>query len=223
MKKILLLIIVCLFVSGCSINYEVEIYNNKVNETIDLIDKSADSKESIKSKIGDLFQKYEVMYLPREFNSYYNKKDSVYSLRSKGSYKFDQYNEDLNYIRHYCRSVKFSYDKKYIEYEMLGYLKLFEEYEDLDEVNFVVKSNHKVKEHNADETGRYTYIWHINKDNYKDKIPSIKLYSKEYVFDYEGNFVKRVLTILGIVAIISLVSFITYTYFSRRSNKANQI
>ena len=62
MKKILLLIIVCLFVSGCSINYEVEIYNNKVNETIDLIDKSADSKESIKSKIGDLFQKYEVMY-----------------------------------------------------------------------------------------------------------------------------------------------------------------
>ena len=38
MKKILILLIALLFVTGCSANYDIEIYNNEVKEKLEFID-----------------------------------------------------------------------------------------------------------------------------------------------------------------------------------------
>ena len=150
-------------------------------------------------------------------------KDNSFYYRINNNYKITDYKDRLDQFKDCCRTIDFSNDGKYITFRTLGYFNWFDKYDKIDELNIVVKSNHKVKEHNADEVGRYTYTWHINKDNYKEKIPSIKLYSDKYVFDYDGSFIKKVLTITGIVVIIGLVGFITYKYFSKRSNKVNEI
>jgi len=99
----------------------------------------------------------------------------------------------------------------------------FEHYKDLDKVTVMIKSNHKLIETNADKVDGYKYYWTIEKETKDDEKILLKLDSNKFVFNYEGSFVKKVLTIVGIIAIISLIGFITYKYFTKRSNKVNEI
>ena len=68
-------------------------------------------------------------------------------------------------------------------------------------------------ENNADKVEKgYIYIWNIDRSNYKEKIPTLKLYTKKHVFNYENEFVIRVLTVIGIIAIIGGVGYYYYNH-----------
>lgn len=221
-KKIILLFLIIFLASGCTIKYNIEIYNGEVRETIDLVEKDIDTMDELETKMYANFDKYQVYDgVNKHFEPY--EKDHYYAFRSKETYDFDAYNSNIKPISNSCRDISFVDDGKYTTFQMLGYLKWFEKYEDLDEIELVIKSNHKVKEHNADETGRHTYIWHINKDNYKEKIPMIKLYSNKYVFNYNNEFIKKILPIIVFVGIILGGSGITYLHFRNKSRKADAI
>ena len=228
MKKIRLLfvLVALIFLTGCSANYEVEIYNNTVNEHIDLVDSTSMDGTENKKNIENLFYKYldssDLLYT-RNFEIVSDELRNKYSLSEDSSYTIEEYQEELGYVRNCCRSVEISDDKEFINFRTLGYFKWFEKYDELDELTIKVKSNHKVKEHNADKVSGHTYIWYINKMNYKDKIPSLKLYSNKYVFNYNNEFIKKILPIIIIVGIIVIVGGVSYFYLKGKSNAVNQI
>lgn len=223
MKKIILLLIICFLVTGCSVNYEVEIYNDKVNESVDFIFKGSNSKDETKQLFNDALLKYELLEMDRNYEPFYIKKEKKYSMHSLIEYDFDDYKKQTSYFSNCCRAISFADNGKYITFKFLGYIKYFEQYDNLDEIKFTVKSNHKLVETNADEIDRYSYTWNLNRDNYKDVLPYIKLYSNKYVFDYSGNLMKRVIVIVSIVAIIVLVGSLSYGFIYVKGKNSNRI
>lgn len=225
-KKLILLLFSVFLVTGCTANYNIEIYNKTINENIDLIDNTSISAQDNRDKIENIFIKYhedtDMLYL-REFKEFTNEQKKVYSLSEKSSYSFEEYQQELQYFRNCCRSVELSDDGNYINFRTLGYIKWFEKYEELDKIQIKVKSNHKVKEHNADKVNRYEYTWDIDRYNYQEKIPSLKLYSNKYVFDYEGKFMKRVIYFIVITVIIVSIVGGLYFHINEKNKNANQI
>lgn len=228
-KKFLLIVLLLLFTTtGCSVNYDVEIYNNKVNEKIEISDPSLNNSEALKNYIEDLFFKYtgdyELLSI-REFKNYDNNKSNAHSLVSEKTYNsFKEYYENLHDIKGCCRTIDLSDNGTHITYRALGYNKWFDKYSELDGIKLRVKSNHKLVETNADEIEKgYIYIWDINRSNYKEKVPYLKLESKKYVFNYENEFLKNVLTIGGLAAIIVGGPAIAYFVVKGKQKKVNKI
>lgn len=223
--KIMTLLFLTFLLSGCSATYNVEIYNNTINEEVSITDSTATSSQDLETKIYDIFEKQtgglDALY--RDFKPVSNYGLDDYALVSKTTFDFDDYKQEMIRLGGCCRAIDFSDDGKYINFKTLGYFKWFEKYSDLDELTIRIKTNHKVKEHNADETGRFTYIWHIDKSNYKEKIPSMKLYSNRYVFNYNDEFIKKVLPIIVFVGIIIVGSGVSYLYFKNRGRKVDSI
>ena len=224
-KKILLLVGLLFLVTGCSTTYNIEIYNNSVTEQIDITDNSSFSGIEVQKKVYDLFETKlgGIDDLDRDFKPFDDDSDDYHSLRAITEFKLDDYKEKILDISNCCRAVNLTDDGKYITFETLGYFNWFEKYEDLDEITIKIKTNHKVKDHNADETGRHSYTWHIDRANYKEKIPSIKMYSDRYVFNYNNEFFKKVLPIIMIIGIIAGSGLIIYLYVRNKSNQADRI
>lgn len=225
MKKKLVLISALFLLTGCSATYEIEIYDDTINEKIDITDSTSSSAIEVKEKIYNIFETKVggVDELARNFQPYSDKKNNYYSIRENSTFKIEDYKNEVANITDCCRSIELSDDGDYIVFRTLGYFKWFEQYEDLDELTIRIKSNHKLVETNADEIHRYSYTWIINKDNYKEKIPYIKLYSDKYVFNYNNEFVKKVLPIVVITGIILGGSGITYFYLKKKNSKINEI
>lgn len=220
------MVLLSFLLTGCSATYNVEIYNNDINESIDLIEKTSTSAEDNKNKIERIFVDYfdstDMLY-DRRFEPFKDKKNNAHSLHEKSSYTFEEYQTEIGRIRDCCRSVELSDDGEFITFRALGYFKWFDLYDKFDSIKINIKSNHKVKEHNADSVNRFEYTWNIDRTNYKEKIPSIKLYSNEYVFDYDGKFIKRVVYFVGFTVIILSVMTILYLFVRRKNKNANQI
>ena len=89
----------------------------------------------------------------------------------------------------------------------------------VDEIKIHLKTNHKVKENNADEIDGYHYYWNINKSNYNDKNIYIMLYRDKYVFNYEGEAIPF---IIGTV-LVAILIFIAIIVLRRKSTKNNNI
>ena len=88
----------------------------------------------------------------------------------------------------------------------------------VDEIKIHLKTNHRVKENNADEIDKYNYYWNINKSNYDYKNIYIMLYRDKYVFNYEGEAIPYIIGSV-IVAILILIVIIVLKRKSRNNNK----
>ena len=80
-----------------------------------------------------------------------------------------------------------------------------------------MKTNHKVKQNNADEVDGYNYYWRINKGNYDDKNIYIMLYKDKYVFNYEGEAIPYIIGSI-IIAILVLTVIIVLRKKSKKNN-----
>ena len=89
----------------------------------------------------------------------------------------------------------------------------------LDELDIIIKSNHKLKETNADSINGYEYTWHFDQNNYKDGNVYLKLYKDKYVFNYENEFTIQIIIISAFVLTILISTFIII----RRVKKAGKV
>ena len=89
----------------------------------------------------------------------------------------------------------------------------------LDNLDVVIKSNHKLKETNADSVNGYEYTWHFNKDNYNEGRIYLKLYKDKYVFNYDNEFTIKVVIIGVFILTILISAFIII----RRVKKARKV
>lgn len=92
----------------------------------------------------------------------------------------------------------------------------FEQYPLLEEITITLKTNHKIEDHNADETVDGKYIWKINKNNYANKSIQINL------LDETEKKLDLSLFIL-LVSVILLVVFIGGPIFIKTYIKSKKV
>ncbi|HIR59224.1 MAG TPA: hypothetical protein IAB38_04160 [Candidatus Onthousia excrementipullorum] len=229
-KKSLMLILLIFMISGCSVEVNVDISDNKIKESNDItvLENALYTKEILRTSFRDYIPIYAsdliVDTIPDQPFSdilYYNKKttdlENGYKFNYSYDFDVDKYG-DARTIKDGFRDYSYTYRNDVISLstddEGLIY---FDEYPLLEEVTVNIKTDYLVEENNADKVNGNTYTWVFNKDSKK----SIKI-----VVDTSesGNRVLGIINVstvitIGIVIGIVLVILILLLIRNRKNNK----
>lgn len=230
MKKRLLLLVSIFFITGCTVNYDLEIVNDDYTENISLSSFNKITKEDLTWEIPVYKNEEQVTSIKtnKKVNGvvYYDKGDlltnNVYQYNYSHNFKME------DYYRSYFTNSAFDFvgvfyddkdeeDNKLITLSTGFDFKVFEIYPETEKVVVNIKTNHRVKNHNADVKDKYTYTWNFEKET-KDKSIQLVLYKDKFVLNYNNVFVKTLILIGGIVAFL-LGLFIFIYNKSKKNNK----
>lgn len=224
--KLILLMFILFFTSGCSLKYEVELYNSKVNESVDIIYK----KDQLNG-LSPLDKTNELILESGSNGDFlaYSKKKSINKPGNKGVKLINKY-DNLDMFLNESKLFSSCYNlADIIESNELYSLRTsyeftcFDELKESEKITIAVRTNHKVKEHNADKKKGHTYYWHINKDNYKKKPISIQMYKNRYVWNYNNVVVKRILLLLVVITITVGIAYFCYKKYNKSMNDFSDV
>lgn len=223
MKKIILFI--CLFLTGCSANYNISVDNDYITESIDLaVDNSSLPSQGFNEITSDK-------------NSVYLGKNKYYDVK----YEIDEYNF-LNAHYKYKhkiddfingRVINWCYhDKEVInndEYIIIDFKGPFdcanrEAQTPLEFADINIITDLEVVKNNADKVNGNKYIWQVDGENYVKKPIYIKMKKKTTINGFlnkqkDNSMFKFALVILSLF----VVGFVLYLYFRRKYTKKNSL
>lgn len=136
---------------------------------------------------------------------------------------FDLFKDDDVYINRCFDLVytEFNKKEKKFYFNTSSYFKCMSfEYIRFKNFDISIKSFNKVYENNADEVDNNVYIWHFDRNNYKNKNITIVLGNGKYVWYYKFRFL---FASLIVVCAIMLVVLFVIKIFKKSSNRANKI
>ena len=210
MKKIILVIICTVCLTGCTLNYEIDFGRTIINESINAemdgniydVASSIDGdgfyieKELVEGKIPSL----------KGYKDYYSRKIKVNGNKSlvdlNYKYTYDDYENSYILQRCFEKSyVKNTDDSLYVS--LGGYFKCFKE----DDIRVKVSTEYDVVKHNADIVTDDYYIWDIK---LSEDVNDIELFiSKEIKEEKDGSFstIRIIILVLFIILGIGLVLF----------------
>lgn len=218
MKKIFILIFSVFFLSGCTVNYNLEYVDEVFKESLEI----ASNKDEI----------YDGINVVDYINNYYNNVNLLVDYNEQPGDMSDEeivknystYNKSL-INKEYEYGINLDYTYKDIEYSNSSIVftgfqnieieedsiliengrNLFENYDGLEEVLVSFKTDKKVLETNADEVKDNIYYWHINKYNYDKLKIKIKIDKNIILDDYNKTVdvsIKYTFIVLSVILII---------------------
>ena len=228
-KKIILLILVTLLFSGCSVKYDLFINGDlSVNERIT----ASENSNSLKTKTGDepktaansLFKTYKIDGIDYSFSTVESSRNTVSTVST--SFKtLEDYEE--YFTTDIVKEVNISKKGSYITLEYQQDVPLTDYSSQslaYDSIEINIEVPFKVTENNADSVKNNTYTWEIKKDG---ELKNIKLTfdknttSTSKIFNIgflEINVNYTVLFVTSIVLIILLIVLVVYV----RNKKNNR-
>ena len=226
--KIILLILVMLLFSGCTVNYNLYINDDlTVNEKITAVEDSSELKtltgqdpKVAANSIYDYYKidgvKYNTSTISDDFQTTSTVSTSFNSLEDYEDYFTSDIVKEVNITKKGSLiTLEYKQDTPLSSYSSQSLL--------YDNVQVSIEVPFKVTEHNADEINGNTYIWIIKKD---DELKNIKItFNKDETETskrinvlgfFEINVKYSILFILGFIVIILAIVLVVY-----KQNKKN--
>lgn len=217
-KNIILLMVV-LFITGCTVDYDLTFDENSVEEKINIILETTDEKENAihmdNEEYYAIIEKDKALPYKKikdesgNYNFTYN-----YSLSDFKKSRFTNCYDAYSLINEQGY-VTFSTTK---EFKCLVY-----DYMTIDNVNINIKTDYKVVENNADEIRDNTYIWHINSENSDNKPILFKYNTKQKRKLSFQEWLKNNMQNIIIIAIIFSVFILVSISIFIKHKKVNKI
>lgn len=240
--KLIVLFSIIFLVSGCDITYNLEINNQEFKENINIIEKDKSKWNSNISSVTaqEFYDIYKNKPIPISENApvmpesddklenvnYYNSNDLTNDNQLGLEYDYTLTQSEFNesYFVHYAYNrflvgtvngnIIISTGEKF---------KLFEQFNNLENVTVNITTNHKVVDDNADEVNGNTYTWHITEGNADDKSIYLELTKEEYI-DGTGEHSSSVIMIIVVVILaIAGIGALIYLYLKRKHQKSNEL
>ena len=220
-KLILLIVLIFLFaLTGCTAEYNIEIYNETVKEEFSFVEENTSLINSIYEdstfEDGPYTYKYIVdVDLKTKTPAIVGSEDAIYNkkLIDKNGYGLKySYDYDLKkYSNGFMGNAAFKYFKFIVEKDKIvlstsNGLQSFDEYKYLDSLSIHIKTNHVVNSTNADRIDNNDYYWDFNKSNYKDKSVYLELDRTKTVSNYNNSYGKIV--IISLIVAFFIISII---------------
>ena len=159
LKKILL--IGLLFLTGCSVNYNLEFKDETLNENIEFFDITSTELETLKKDT-----KYAIFNVSEQipYNAVYEESNDLKASYNY-TYSIDNFNKSL-YFNDCFDAVNFvKNEENYILSTSKGFKCLSLDYYFADKISIKLSTNHEVIENNADYINGDKYIWNIDENN----------------------------------------------------------
>lgn len=215
MKRKYLLLILVLFVTGCSAEYNLKISNNTFKETINF---TVENEVNQQVTQGDIEQDDQLTPFLEEKTSSLITNDKFYKKKVKNIDNYTQVEMKYNYDEEEFKnsnSINLCFEYPDLDFSDNYYIHLQGEFYCLygDSIDIKIETNNKVYSNNADEVLGNVYIWHINQDN------------QDYV-DIQIDIDKGIsnsnilVIVVGILVFIGLC-VITYIFIQKRKDKDN--
>ena len=218
MKKILILLILMISLTGCEAVYNLDINNNTFTEELILTtnDKSSKSQKTVnvalKSKIpvDDNYYKPEVNFKQNNLKYYQISKidtDNELGARYKANLTKEEYLTST-LVKEHFPNFKLNETGNIISLNLGKKENIFDNYPDLDKLTINITINNKVTKHNADGVNNNIYTWNLTKDNYNKKEIYLNYNKNEKHSETEEE--KFNYNIIFIIIGIIIISFTTY-------------
>lgn len=205
MKKIIFLSMTCLLLTGCTVNYNLEIDDMYFKETITgNVLKSEMKNDENKTDVNlfDLLINNDQEALQDGSNTLYEKTITEKDNSIDYNYEFT-YNENSisnSRILNSCFE-NFEFKNEENEYYLITYGEFYCKYS--DEIKINIKTDNKVNIHNANKEKDNTYTWIINNENV-DNFELNMVIDKNEKQDKNSNFAWS--TLKTIVLILMLIT-----------------
>lgn len=230
MKKIIMIFISVLLFSGCSVEYNLNIKNNKYIENIDISNINLENYNILNNSQLALFsdtRKLTDTTSLEEYNSYpkYDKKNTnknnLYKINYSYDFDMDNYT-DSNAVKSCYEYFKITTNGNNVTLSTSNKFNCFNSYNELDKVTINITSYYGVVRSNADKVNGKTYTWEITKENASNK---------PILFEYDNT--KRNITLIDyftdniyLVILFGVLLFVVgpiLIIIIRKNNKVNKI
>lgn len=226
-KKLLFLLFFIFLITGCTANYNVEIYNNEIRVNGKLLE--GDSSKWDYEIFGTPY--HEVIDWKTTGDENSTIADGLFKISDKeglgiglkNTYKLSEDYENSPGIKACYKYFDVSENKKEIIFSTSVENTCFDVYPNLENITVKLKTNHKVVSSNASNVKGYNYTWYLTKENKDDSAILLTIKKNEYIFNYENEFINKVIYIGVIIGIILGIGGIVYIYFTNKTKKMNQI
>lgn len=214
MKKIVLLFMFTILLTGCSCDYELNISDDKVVENVDIsLPYSMDSDD--RSKFLDYTKIDNLAVVGGLDNPYYD-------MSARADNYGDVYNFNYSYDKEHpiknARAMKSCFEKYKVEETSSYYMFVFRgefkcKYK-FDDVNITVKTNNEVPKHNSTDYDEKegVYRWKIDSSNASDVDIKLLVQKDKYpekIKEQSNNLFINIFLIVGIL--VSIVGGIIFT------------
>lgn len=190
-----------LILTGCDVEYNLEIIDDNINETVSVsLDNNSSNKDNIDSLIKA--EPYAVVnsVSQKKYDKEIIKNDNKVNVKFSYNYIFDGYRDSSlfnscydNYGLHY--DDKYYYITTSEKFNCMVY-----DFVPIDNVKIKIKTNYKVIDNNADEIKNDVYVWNINSSNADNK-PIKFVFDKKTVADVKD---KNDFILIGVSIIIGV-------------------
>ncbi|MEI3530416.1 MAG: hypothetical protein V8Q75_05025 [Bacilli bacterium] len=234
-RNFIFIISAILLLSGCTVDYNLSIDSDFINENISFIENDMSKLDTIRTygtfwmddiSYRDLINEYMKMNIAsmRDNKSFYDKQlisDNGIGMSLNYKFNLENYQNSKSVYNCYKYFNVSNTDDTYTISTSKDFLCFNEDYPLLEQVNVNITTKYKVLETNATIIDGDTYSWVINKRNAENSQIIIKFQTKSNnIFDNiitdDNKFLLIILGVLGVIGII----IVSYVYLkSRKNNK----
>ncbi len=208
-RRIILLLITIILLTGCKAKYDIYIDDNKINDTIEIYEDSTKVNNATKKQsedFDDLIIDWERGY------DYYKRElyttDKITGYRYTYDFSYDEY-DAMSQLRKCYDNFEFK-NENIISLKTSNEFLCGDYYPNTDYIEINFSSKYEIVESNADSKSNNIHTWIINKRNYKNKPIILKIDKGAEHKDVEAKhqFSAKQIIITGIFIILVLTLII---------------
>lgn len=242
--KIYILIAFIFLLTGCTVNYDLEITSDSINEIVQFNENIDSINDNIlnsgilsyKNAVDSLYNLPQTVYIDADRNlydvtqklegvDYYSKKiditEDIYSLEANFNHLINNYGK-ANTINKCYKNIAVLNKNDILTISTSRNNLCFNQYKSLDKINISVtvdEEAYKVISSNADKIIDGKYYWEIDRNNYSNKSIQIELEELEAVRKRQN----AIYFLIGFIAVICIIVGIVYLIIRKRSEDTNKI
>lgn len=175
MKKIILIILSLLILTGCSATYDITFTDNQIKDEIKVYTDTEIVNRATTKDINDFSNK--ILEWERGHDHYTREvytTDKITGYIYKYDFNYDEY-DAMSQIRKCYDKFDLTYNEKEIILKTSNKFLCKEYYEDVDNLTLTIKTDKQIISSNADTKTGNKHTWTITKNNYKNKPIEIRI------------------------------------------------
>lgn len=216
MKKICLLIIFMMLLSGCTVNYNLVYESDIFSENLEIIEFNNNNKD-FSSQINNYYNNINLLVdyklqtgdmseeeILKEYDAYDKlliNRDNSYGLRLEYIYNKETKLINSSLVYSLFNNIEVTDNSIFVSQGK----NIFKNYDNLEEIVVTFKTDKKVLETNSDEVKDNIYYWYINKFNYDKK--TIKINFDKDIVEEEYNKNINTISKYGLVLFAFILIF----------------
>ncbi len=207
MKKIILLFITTILLTGCQTTYEINITDKGISDTIKISEQSSivqgatnQQTEKFTNQLGDWEKGYE--YYKREIFT----TDKLTGYKYTYDFNFNEY-DAMSQLRKCYDEFEFKYDnaislKTSKEFVCTTY------YPDMNNIQITITSDYIINSSNADSKEGNKHTWNINKNNYQNKPISLTINKDKKYQEEKKSSIDAKMIIIFTIFICLIIAYL---------------